>query len=70
MRTLKLPKGVLKELDHLSKQLFRSDDKTKRKLHSITLDSICKKKDVGGLGVKNLFLVDEAFFTKNLHGGS
>lgn len=54
MSLFKLPVAVSQSIEKMQKQFFWGDSVDKRKLHLVKWDVVAKKKENGGLGVKNL----------------
>lgn len=64
MQTMKLLEEILKDLELLSRQFFWGDDECSRKFHTISWETIHRDKEHGGLGIKDLSLMNKAFLTK------
>lgn len=45
MQLIKLPVGLLDELDRLSRKFFWGEEEDQRKIHPISWEIICKAKD-------------------------
>jgi hypothetical protein len=68
MGTLKLPKGVIRQLDKFRKHsLWRGADLNSKKPCKVAWPLVCLPKKEGGLGVVNLFTHNEAMLLKFLH---
>lgn len=64
MSIFKLPVAVAQSIEKLQRQFFWGDSVEKRKLHLVKWDVIAKKKEYGGLGVKNLNIQNLALLAK------
>lgn len=64
MQTMLLPKGLLRDLDKLSRDFLWGDKDNARKLHLLSWDLITKDKKDGGLGIKNLEKQNHVFVMK------
>jgi hypothetical protein len=68
MCTLKLPKGVIDNIDRARKQcLWRGNDTTKKGGNLAAWPIVMKPKNKGGLGVINLSVQNDALLLKHLH---
>lgn len=68
MCTLKLPKATIESIDKFKKNcLWRGSDINAKGYNLVAWDIVTKPKDEGGLGVKNLFLHNDALLIKHLH---
>jgi len=68
MCTLKLPAGVIENMDRIRKQcLWRGTDRSKKGGHLAAWSTGSKPKIKGGLGVLNLRLQNDALLLKQLH---
>jgi hypothetical protein len=67
MCTLKLPRGVIENVDRARKQcLWRGNDEEKKGGNLVAWQEVQKPKDKGGLGVINLRLHNDALLLKQL----
>lgn len=67
MCTLKLPKTVAKPIDKYRKDcLWRGSDINKKGYNLAAWPLVTTPKNKGGLGVKNLYLQNDALLTKQL----
>ncbi|KAI8548067.1 hypothetical protein RHMOL_Rhmol07G0243600 [Rhododendron molle] len=64
MSLFKMPVAVAKVLEKIQRQFFWGDTMKKRKLHLVKWELITKKKEFGGLGVKNLMIQNLALLAK------
>jgi len=65
--TIKLPKGVIENIDRTRKQcLWRDSDEEKKGGNLVAWQIVQKPKDKGGLGVINLQLQNDALLLKHL----
>jgi hypothetical protein len=68
MCSLKLPKGVIDNIDRARKQcLWRGIDTTKKGGNLAAWPLVTKPKDKGGLGVINLCVQNDALLLEHLH---
>jgi len=68
MCTIKLPAGVIDNMDRIRKQcLWRGNDATKKGGNLAAWSMVQQPKDKGGLGVLNLRLQNDALLLKQLH---
>jgi hypothetical protein len=66
--SLKLPKGVLDNIDRARKQcLWRGNDNSKKGGNLVAWPTVMKPKLKGGLGIINLRLQNDALLLKHLH---
>lgn len=54
MQSIFLPEHVIKELERLIRSFIWGDGTDGRKLHTMSLETICLPKSQGGLGVRDL----------------
>lgn len=59
-----LPKSVEEWMDYFRKRLLRHPDLGSRKIHLVNWPTICSPKDMGGLGVLNLELMNISLLGK------
>ena len=65
--TIKLPKGVIENIDHAQKQcLWRGNSEQKKGDNLVAWQTVQMPKDKGGLGVINLRLQNDALLLKHL----
>lgn len=68
MCTLKLHKGVIEDVDRIRKQcLWRGNSARKRGGNLVAWSLAQRPKKKGGLGIKNLYLQNDALLMKQLH---
>jgi hypothetical protein len=68
MCTLKLPKGVIDNIDRARKQcLWRGSDRSKKGGNLAAWPMVTKPKNKGGLNVTNLYVQNDALLIKHLH---
>ena len=53
MQTVELPISVCDKLDSLNRNFLWGDTVDRKKVHLINWDTVCKSKDMGGLGIRN-----------------
>lgn len=64
MQTLLIPKGILHELEKISRAFLWNQNKEGKKQHLLSWDLIKQHKDHGGLGIRDLRAQNEAFVMK------
>jgi hypothetical protein len=64
MSFFEVPKGVLKNLDHLRSRYFWQGSNNKHKYRLAIWDILCRHKDQGGLGILNLQLQNKCMLAK------
>ncbi|GJT71235.1 RNA-directed DNA polymerase, eukaryota, reverse transcriptase zinc-binding domain protein [Tanacetum coccineum] len=62
----KLPKTVIKEINGILKRFLWSNGDTAKGRAKLSWKQVCKPKEFGGLGIKNLETWNEALLAKNL----
>ena len=60
----RLPKGVKLKLDKIQRDFLWGGGSLERKFHLINWESICKSKEKGGLGIRNLSNFNRALLRK------
>jgi hypothetical protein len=66
--TIKVPKGVIDNIDRARKQcLWRGNDETIKGGNLVAWPTVMKPKEKGGLGIINLRLQNDALLLKHLH---
>lgn len=61
---IKLPCALLDEMERSNRKFFWGEDENQRKIHPIAWEVICRDKEIGGLGVKTLHLMNKALLAK------
>lgn len=64
MQTVRLPAGLLQEIDKLARKFFWGEIGGGRRLHWCSWELICKPKSQGGLGIKKLSHMNLAMLSK------
>ncbi|XP_026453386.1 uncharacterized protein LOC113354187 [Papaver somniferum] len=64
MSLYEIPVSVLRKLEQIMRKFLWSDNKGKKKIHPAKCNALCKKKRFGGLGIKNLKLVNQYLLSK------
>ncbi|XP_026433399.1 uncharacterized protein LOC113330800 [Papaver somniferum] len=59
-----IPISVLRKLEQIMRKFLLSDNKGKKKIHHVKWEALCKKNRFGGLGIKNLKLVNQSLLSK------
>lgn len=60
----KAPEGVIRVLESLFRRFLWGGSEDRKKTHWVAWDNICKEKDDGGLGLKNLKAFNYALMGK------
>ncbi|CAN1771029.1 Putative ribonuclease H protein At1g65750 [Linum perenne] len=64
MQTSLLPGYVCEKIDQRIRDFVWGSDQGKRKIHLVNWDTICKPKDLGGLGLRSARHLNQAFLLK------
>lgn len=64
MQTIQLPIGLLDELDKINRRFFWGDDECHKKTHAVAWNNICRSKEEGGLGLKDLKIMNHVLLAK------
>ena len=64
MQSVKLPFELCDKLDKLSRDFLWGSSTVKRKMHLVKWDVVCLLRKKGGLGVKNMRLMNQALLAK------
>lgn len=64
MQTMKLHVNMCDKLDRINRDFLWGDTPDKRKLHLVNWHTVCKDKDVGGLGLRKAQTQNMALLTK------
>ena len=68
MCTIKLPRGVIENIDRIRKQcLWRGNTENRRGGNLVAWETVQKPQKQGGLGIINLKLQNNALLLKHLH---
>lgn len=62
MQTLLIPKGVLAEIEKISKDFLWRNQNDDNRMHLIAWDMIKQGRDKGGLGIKDLECQNKSFY--------
>ncbi|KAL4315263.1 hypothetical protein AHAS_Ahas15G0167600 [Arachis hypogaea] len=62
----RIPRGVCLEIEKLQRDFIRGDNENQRKLHHINWKTLCAPKHDGGLGLRKLKSMNDAFLLKIL----
>lgn len=65
MQTTPLPISVIEEAERICRDFIWGSSPSARKCHLISWSQICKPKDEGGLGFRNLRVLNDAYMMKN-----
>lgn len=60
----KLPWGVIETIDREQRSFIWGDKESKKSWHAIIWNTVCSPKEEGGLGMKNLEFMNDAFILK------
>lgn len=64
MQTIQLPISICNKLDKLNTDFLWGHNEDKAKIHLVKWDSVCKLKSMGGLGLKQTHLMNQALLAK------
>ncbi|KAH7860326.1 hypothetical protein Vadar_012160 [Vaccinium darrowii] len=64
MQTMHLPANICDKLDRLNRNFLWGDTPTRKKIHLVNWHTVCKNKDLGGLGLKKAKNQNLALLTK------
>ncbi|XP_061344062.1 uncharacterized protein LOC133290031 [Gastrolobium bilobum] len=64
MQTIDVPSGTCKEVEKLTRRFIWGSSSTKRKVHLVSWNNICRRKTEGGLGLRDQSLVNKAYAMK------
>ena len=64
MSLFRMPKSVSSRLEKIQRDFLWGSSSTKRKIHLIKWENVCRCKMKEGLGIKSLFLMNKALLTK------
>lgn len=64
IQTIELPRGVIEKMEKRIRQFFWDEWDGNRKMHSLAWGEICRPKEQGGLGLKDLRKQNMAFLVK------
>ena len=62
----KLPKGLIKELEVLISKFWWGHNRDSRKVHWVKWERLCKAKEVGGMGFKEIEKFNETLLAKQV----
>ena len=66
MSCFKLPKGLIKELEVLISKFWWRHNRDSRKVHWVKWERLCKAKEVGGMGFKEIEKFNETLLAKQV----
>ncbi|KAL5741942.1 hypothetical protein ACOSP7_028674 [Xanthoceras sorbifolium] len=64
MQSIKLPGEICGKLDKLNRNFLWGHTEAKKTVHLVNWDTVCCPKSKGGLGLKNMKLLNQALFAK------
>ena len=64
MNCFKLPIGLCEELEGLIRRFWWGQKGDRRKIHWVRWEELCKPKDEGGMGFKDIALFNDALLAK------
>ncbi|XP_050386378.1 uncharacterized protein LOC126802738 [Argentina anserina] len=64
MQTAKLPISLCEKIDKLNRDFIWGDIENKRRVHLMNWDTICRPKQLGGLGIKKTAEMNQAILAK------
>lgn len=64
IQTTFLPRGVCDDINKLVRSFIWDDDDSRKKLHVVSWDQICKPREKGGLGIRCVTMSKSASLTK------
>ena len=64
MQTSEIPTGVINKINQICKRFIWSGSNENRKMSLIDWDKVCQPKTCGGLGLKNLRMMNKALMMK------
>lgn len=64
MQTVRLPQSVISSLDKHTRHCIWGSNDSSRHVHLVNWPTICKTKDLGGLGMKQAGLMNKALLGK------
>ena len=64
MNCFKLPIGLCEELEGLIRRFWWGQRGDRRKIHWVRWEELCKPKDEGGMGFKDIALFNDALLAK------
>ncbi|XP_072074464.1 uncharacterized protein [Arachis hypogaea] len=62
----KIPIGICNEVEKCQRKFIWGENSNTRKLHAVKWDTLCKTKINGGLGMRKLHIMNDAFFMKQV----
>ncbi|KAM1268507.1 hypothetical protein ACFX13_000857 [Malus domestica] len=65
MQTIKLPVTICDQLDRLNKNFVYGSTQSKNKVNLVKWSQVCLPKSLGGLGLKNMRVMNLAILSKN-----
>lgn len=64
MQSTRIPISICTEIDRIQRDFIWGHPEGGIKMHSVSCDMMCKSKGEGGLGIKKLTNMNDAFFMK------
>lgn len=65
MQAVKMPNGIIEDLEKFNRDFFWGHDQGGKKLHTLSWEKLCQPKDYyGELGFQRLKEINQAFMTK------
>ena len=59
-----IPKGIIEDIERVQRNFLWGEEEGKKVWHPVAWDKLCMPKDKGGVGVKSLQHMNEAFLLK------
>ncbi|EOY20770.1 Ribonuclease H protein [Theobroma cacao] len=66
MQVMPMPLSICQKIERLCRNFLWGSDESHRKIHLIKWEQLCRPKDEGGMGIRKLKLMNEAFLLKLL----
>lgn len=64
MQSTRIPKGICDEIEKLQRNFIWGHPEGGRRMHTLSWEVLCKNKECGGLGIKRLNEMNDAFLMK------
>ena len=62
----RIPNGIIQEIERLQRNFVWGEDQGEKRWHAIAWERLCQPKEVGGVGIKSLERMNDAFLSKIL----